>query len=337
MRIFRNVPVCMIAAVMAFGAASLAASLAASPARAAEETTNQGINGVPPDVTPEQLEAVKRMLQTNAEAKRALEARPELKEQIPPEIQKKLEGKEAEGEAAKKPAGPAPQEGPVSLPPYDWKKSVYIGSLFSKRLLASETGTLTHFGHEIFAPRPGGALILENMPVTGDYIVGPGDEIIVKLWGRMEGAYRLTVDRDGKIFVPKIGSLYVAGKTFSELKSFIRSKVSTTAEVSSDISLGQMKGIRVSVVGEARSPGWFNVSSLHTALQALSMAGGFAPSAYKKRVQVERLEGHVAKIVPDADADELEKSGKGFDLSDGDIVRVLPIVAADVNTVTLDW
>jgi protein involved in polysaccharide export with SLBB domain len=180
-----------------------------------------------------------------------------------------------------------------------------------------------------------------------------------------------------------------------------------------------MKGIRVSVVGEVQSPGWFNVSSLHTALQALSMAGGvkdigslrririhrggkeveeidlydfllkgdsrsdirllqadtifvpvvgklvaiagevrrpaiyelrqekalldlvkmaggFAPSAYKQRVQVERLEGHIAKIVLDANADELEKSGKGFDLSDGDIVRVLPIVYADINAVTLE-
>jgi protein involved in polysaccharide export with SLBB domain len=84
----------------------------------------------------------------------------------------------------------------------------------------------------------------------------------------------MTVDRDGKIFFPKFGALYVAGKTFSELKSYLRSKVSTIAEVSSDVTLGQMKGIRVSLIGEVRLPGWHNVSSLHTALQLLSMAGG---------------------------------------------------------------
>jgi polysaccharide export outer membrane protein len=238
------------------------------------------------------------------------------------------------------------------------------------------------------------------------------------MWGRVEGIQRMTVDRDGKIFFPKFGSLYVAGKTFSELKSYLNAKVSTIAEVSSDVTLGQMKGIRVSVIGEVRLPGWYNVSSLHTALQVLAMAGGvkdigslrrievrrggklaetidlydfllkgdtgsdtrllsgdtifvpvvgklaaltgevrrpaiyelgkektvldlirmaggFTPSAFKRRVQVERLENYDAKIVLDVDADDLEKSGKAFALSDGDIVRVLPIVKADINAVTL--
>jgi protein involved in polysaccharide export with SLBB domain len=122
--------------------------------------------------------------------------------------------------------------------------------------------------------------LLRNVPVlrfgapAPDYVVGPGDEIVVKMWGRVEGIQRMTVDRDGTIFFPKFGALYVAGKTFSELKSYLRSKVSTIAEVSSDVTLGQMKGIRVSLIGEVRLPGWHNVSSLHTALQLLSMAGG---------------------------------------------------------------
>ncbi len=397
--------------VLAFGAACLAAS----PARAAEELAPQGLNGVPPDVTPEQIDAVKKMLQANAEAKKALEERRKQAETAK-DLQKKGETKEVE--AAKQAQATKVEPKPVSVF-YDWKSSTYVGNLFLKRLTEEESGKLIHFGHEIFNPTPGTATILENMPVGPGYVVGPGDEIIVKLWGRVEGTHRMVVDRDGKILFPKIGSLYVAGKTFEEMKTFLKAKVSTIAEVSSDVTLGQMKGIRVSVVGEVRSPGWFNVSSLHTALQALSMAGGvkdigslrrilihrggkaveeidlydfllrgdsrsdirllqadtifvpvvgnlaaiagevrrpaiyelrqektlldlvkmaggFAPSAYKKRVQVERLEGHVAKIVLDADADELEKSGKGFDLSDGDIVRVLPIVHADINAVTLE-
>ncbi|MGB3096934.1 MAG: SLBB domain-containing protein, partial [Candidatus Deferrimicrobiaceae bacterium] len=347
---------------------------------------------------------------------------PEIKEQLPPEVKEKLEGKEAEGEAAKEPA--APEGAPSSFPGYDWRKSVYVGGLFSSRLHKAEVGTLTHFGHDIFALRPGGAAVLQNIPVSPTYVVGPGDEVVVKLWGRMEGTHRMTVDREGKIYLPKIGSLYVAGKTFSELKSFIRAKVGTTAEVSSDVSIGQLKGIGVSVVGEVRSPGWHNVSSQHTVLQLLFLAGGvkdigslrrielhrptllrggkvveridlydfllkgetradvrllqgdtvfipvvgklialagevrrpaiyelrdekslldlvrmgggFAPTAYKKRVQVERLEGNVAKIVLDVNAEEIEKNDRTFALSDGDIVRVLPIVLADVNAVTLE-
>ena len=395
-------------------------SLLLLPAVCAAQTAAPYSN-LPPGITPQQAEAARKAVQSGApvspEAIKALETRPELKEQIPPELQNKMEGKEAE--AAKKPAAPASPEMPASMQAYDWKTSVYVGSLFSRRLQDNEIKTLTHFGHEVFAPRPGGASIFENMPVTPDYIVGPGDEVVVKLWGRMEGTYRMTVDRDGKIFFPKLGSLYVAGKTFSELRSFLKSKVSSIAEVSSDVSLGQMKGIRVSVVGEVRSPGWYNVSSLHTALQALFLAGGvkdigslrriglhrdgkvvetidlydfllrgdtradtrllqgdtifvpvvgkltaiagevrrpaiyelreekklldlvriaggFAPSAYKKRVQVERFEGHIARIVLDADAEELEKEQTTFELSDGDIVRVLPIVFSDINAVTLE-
>lgn len=376
----------------------------------------------PAGITPQQVDAAKQAIESGAAippgATEALEAHPGLKEKLPPELREKLKEGEKAPEAGGAPsAPPAPEE--AALIPYDWKSSVYVSGLFSKRLHEEELRTLSHFGHAIFAPRPGTASILENMPVSPMYIIGPGDEVVVRLWGRMEGTYRMVVDRDGKIFFPKIGSLYVAGKTFDELKAFLRGKVGNIAEVSSDVSLGQMKGIRVSVVGEVRAPGWYNVSSLHTALQVLSLAGGvkdigslrrielrrggetvetidlydfllrgdsradtrllqgdtifvpvvgtlvalsgevrrpaiyelgkertlrelvemgggFAPAAYKRRVQVERLEGHFATIVLDVDAEDLEKGGASFPLADGDIVRVLPITLADVNAVTLE-
>ena len=126
------------------------------------------------------------------------------------------------------------------------------------------------------------------MPVSAGYVVGPGDEIVVRMWGRVEGTQRMVVDRDGKIFFPKFGSLYVAGKTFEEVKAFLKSKVSTIAEVSSDVGMGQMKGIRVSVMGEVRFPGWYNVSSLHTAIQALSTAGGVKDIGSLRRIRIRR-------------------------------------------------
>ncbi|MDO8739480.1 SLBB domain-containing protein, partial [Candidatus Deferrimicrobium sp.] len=372
-------------------------------------------------------EAAKQAIQSGAplspEAQKALEAHPELKNQLPPDLKQKVEEKLAEKKsgtesAPKTPASDASPESFGLLPAYDWKTSSYVGRLFLGRLPEVEARSLPHFGHDLFAPRAGVAS-LENMPPSADYVVGPGDEIVVKMWGRVEGIQRMTVDRDGKIFFPKFGALYVAGKSFSELKSYLRSKVSTIAEVSSDVTLGQMKGIRVSLIGEVRLPGWYNVSSLHTALQVLAMAGGvkdigtlrrievrrgnrvvetidlydfllkgetgsdtrllsgdtifvpvvgrlaaltgevrrpaiyelgrektvldlirmaggFTPSAFKRRVQVERLENFDARIVLDVDADDLEKSGKAFDLSDGDIVRVLPLVKADANAVFLE-
>ena len=443
-RLLRNVP------VLRFGAASTLAVLIATSALLAlavpvfsadapggtapapAPTTPFGASpggapALPPGVTPQQAEAAKQMIQSGAplppEAQKALEAHPELKNQLPPDVKQKVEEKLGEKKsgaetAAKTPASETSPEAFGLLPAYDWKTSLYVGRLFSSRLLEAEVRALPHFGHDLFAPHAGAAS-LENMPPAPDYVVGPGDEIVVKMWGRVEGIQRMTVDRDGKIFFPKFGALYVAGKTFSELKSYLRSKVSTIAEVSSDVTLGQMKGIRVSLIGEVRLPGWYNVSSLHTALQVLSMAGGvkdigtlrrievrrggkvaetidlydfllkgetgsdtrllsgdtifvpvvgrlaaltgevrrpaiyelgrektvldligmaggFTPSAFKRRVQVERLESHEAKIVLDLDAEELEKSGKAFDLSDGDIVRVLPILIADVNAVNLE-
>lgn len=430
-RVLRNVPVLMVLLLAvapplyAQATPRFAQAQAPAPPSAAHGVllAQAGSPALPPGVTPQQAEAAMQAVQAGAplppEAQKALEAHPELKEQLPPEIRKKLEEEQKkEEEESRKKAAPPPSER-AAISGYDWRASIYVGGLFSKRLHEGEVATLSHFGHEVFAPRPGAAATLENMPVTPDYIVGPGDEVIVRLWGRMEGTHRMVIDRDGKIFFPKIGSLYVAGKSFSELKTFLKSKVGTIAEVSSDIALGQLKGIRVSVIGEVRSPGWYNVSSLHTAVQVLYLAGGikdigslrrieirragavlgsidlydfllkgetgadirllqgdtifvpvvgklvalagevrrpaiyelkdektlldlvrmgggFAPTAYKRRVQVERLEGHFAKIVLDVDAEELEQDGSTFSLSDGDIVRVLPIVLADINTVTLE-
>ncbi|HZW37225.1 MAG TPA: SLBB domain-containing protein, partial [Candidatus Deferrimicrobiaceae bacterium] len=377
----------------------------------------QGLQDLPPGITPQQVELWRELVMSGKElppeAKMLLEARPDLKERLPADLRLKLEAREAVG----KPALVAPPDAPVSLPPYDWKTSTYVGGLFSGRLQDNEKN-LPHFGHDIFYSRLDGISLIENIPAAPGYVIGPGDEVVVKLWGRAEGTYRMTVDRDGKIFLPKFGSLYVAGKTYAELKSFLQAKTSSIAEASSDVSLGQMKGISISVVGEVQSPGWYNISSAHTALQALSlaggmkdigslrnikilrgdrvvgeidlydlllqgksrgdvrllqgdtifvpvvgklvalsgevrrpaiyelqdektllalirMAGGFAPSAYKQRVQVERLEGHISKIVLDTDAEKLEKKQGGFEIADGDIVRVLSIVGTEQNAVTL--
>ena len=378
---------------------------------------------LPAGLSPEQADMIRKMLQTNAEARKALEAAQQQKGQAAQQMKKAAE---AEAEATKKELAAKPEgaaaaaKAELAAPVrYDWRTSAYVGPLFANRLTPQERDSLTHFGHELFAPTPGAALLLENIPVAPGYIVGPGDEIVVKMWGRVEGTQRMVVDRDGKIFLPKFGSLYVAGKTFEEMRAFLKAKVSTIAEVSSDVALGQMKGIRVSVVGEVRAPGWYNVSSLHTALQALSIAGGmkdigsmrririlragqvvreidlyefllsgdtradirllqgdvifvpvvgkltaiagevrrpaiyelrdekslldlvrvaggFAPSAFKQRVQVERLEGNIARIVLDTNAENLEAGMQPFPLSDGDIVRVLPIVLADENVVTVE-
>ncbi|MGZ9138118.1 MAG: polysaccharide biosynthesis/export family protein, partial [Candidatus Deferrimicrobiaceae bacterium] len=275
-RLLRNVPVLRFGAgsTLAVLIATAALAITAAPAflpapvLAAEAPGGGGAApqamALPADITPLQAEALKQAILSGApippEVQKLLDSRPDLKGRFPQDLREKPDPKERE-KAADRKAGLPPAASPEAPARYDWRSSIYVANLFSKRLHDAEVRTLGHFGHELFAPRPGGAVTLENMPVSPDYIVGPGDEVIVKMWGRVEGTQRMVVDRDGKIFFPKIGSLYVAGKTFAELKSFLKSKVSTIAEVSSDVALGEMKGIRVSVVGEAIAPGWYNVSS----------------------------------------------------------------------------
>ena len=376
----------------------------------------------PEGASPESIESARQLLQSGAtippEAKAYLEAHPELKEQLIQGAKKKAEGESAD--KLKTMAGPGKVATEAPPPPrYEWQSSNYLKSLFGSRLSPAESATLSHFGHELFQPRTGGAAVLEDMPVSAGYVVGPGDQIVVKTWGRLEGTTRMTVDRDGRIFYPKIGSLDVAGKTFADVKGLLQERISKMAEVQSEVSLGELKASRVSVVGEVGAAGWYNVSSLHTALQALylaggvkdigsmrrielrrggkvasridlydllrqgdshadlrllqgdtifvpvvgrsivvsgdvrrpaiyelaeesslaaaiQLAGGFSASAFTRRVQVERLDAHQARIVLDLDTAQLEKASKGFALQDGDIVRVLPIVDADENVVVLE-
>ena len=417
-RTLRNLPARLLALLLAVALVFPAPALAADPPGGSPSPD------LPPGISPEQAELVRKLLQTEPEARKALEDAQRRKEK---EAQRGTRAAgEAEADAARKEQAVRPEAAAAAAPAepgsalrYDWRKSPYVGNLFAKRITDNEAASLPHFGHELFTPSPGAAQSLENIPVSGGYIVGPGDEIVVKMWGRVEGTQRMVVDRDGKIFFPKFGSLYVAGKTFEEMKSFLKAKVSTIAEVSSDVAMGQLRGIRVSVVGEVRTPGWYNVSSLHTALQVLSaaggmkdigsmrsvkinrggrtvdeidlyefllkgeargdlrmlqddvifvpvvgtlvavvgevrrpaiyelkrektlldvirLAGGFAPAAWKRQVQVERLEGNTARIVLDTDADQLERGQTAFALADGDVVRVFPIVLADENVVTLE-
>jgi polysaccharide export outer membrane protein len=148
---------------------------------------------------------------------------------------------------------------------------------------------LKQFGYSLFRDPPSTFAPLDNVPVGPDYLVGPGDEIRISIWGKIDANVSLIVDRDGSIAIPKVGTVGVAGLSFRELKEFLRqefSKYYTGFEM--NVSLGALRSITVYVVGNARTPGAYAVSSLSTLVNALFVSGGPSKSGSMRDIQLKR-------------------------------------------------
>jgi protein involved in polysaccharide export with SLBB domain len=130
---------------------------------------------------------------------------------------------------------------------------------------------------------------LTDVPVPANYVVGPGDEIDLKIWGAVDVAMRLPVDRNGQITVPKVGPITVAGTPSSELDAHLKKQVGrvfNNFELSANI--GRLRSMQIFVVGQARNPGAYTVSSLSTLISALFESGGPAASGSMRAVQLVR-------------------------------------------------
>jgi polysaccharide export outer membrane protein len=144
------------------------------------------------------------------------------------------------------------------------------------------------FGHELFS-RPSSTFApITQLPVSDGYVIGPGDEIKVLMWGRIDAEYSLVVDREGVIQFPKVGPLTVAGLTYQELKELIKRKAESITGVNVDISMGKLRTIQVFLLGEVKSPGVYTVSSLATMSNALLASGGPTALGSLRQVQLKR-------------------------------------------------
>ncbi len=148
---------------------------------------------------------------------------------------------------------------------------------------------IRQFGYELFDGPPATFAPVDGVPVGPDYVVGPGDELRVAVWGTVEGQWNVVVDRDGNITLPRLGVLGVTGLTFGELKELLRREFSryyTGFEM--NLSMGALRTIRVYVVGNARRPGAYTVSGLSTLVNALFEAGGPSKTGTLRDIQVKR-------------------------------------------------
>ena len=156
--------------------------------------------------------------------------------------------------------------------PYADVPSLY--DLYSQ--YSRQPAQLQRFGMDIFENGTGNFDQLPmDLPAGPDYVLGPGDGVNIDLWGSVSQRLHRAVDREGRLSLPEIGSLQVAGHTLGDVQQMIQTALRTQfRELEADVSLDRVRAVRVYVVGDVQRPGAYDVSSLSTPLNALYQAGG---------------------------------------------------------------
>jgi protein involved in polysaccharide export with SLBB domain len=184
---------------------------------------------------------------------------------------------------------------------------------------------LKQFGYSFFYQPPASFLPVQAVPVGPDYIIGPGDTIKIIIWGSVQGEYRLTVDRNGQVDIPKVGVVHVSGLTFKQLREVLdREFTRQYNNFQMNVTLDNLRTIQVYVVGQARFPGSYAVSSLSTLVSALFASGGPNKSGSMRHIQVRRG----GKVVTHFDMYDFFLRGdksKDIRLQSEDVIFIPPI------------
>lgn len=195
------------------------------------------------------------------------------------------------------------------------------------RLPLKKTGVegLKPFGYDLFDRSPSTFAPVTNVPVPADYIIGPGDELNVQLYGNQNRDLRLFVQRDGRVNFPELGPINVGGQLFSAVKSNIESRISRQMiGVRGSVSMGDTRSIRVFVLGEARHPGSYTISGLGTVTSALYAAGGVRTIGSLRRIELKRQ----GALVRELDLYDLLIRGDTTNdtkLLQGDVIFIPPV------------
>lgn len=204
--------------------------------------------------------------------------------------------------------------------------------------VAQSTGQfLPMFGYDLFRKSPKTFAPVNQIPVTPDYTIGPGDELLVRVWGQVEANQNVVVDRNGMITLPKVGPISVVGVRYQNLQAHIKAAISRTFQnFELDVSLGKLRSVQVFVVGQAARPGNYTVSSLSTLVNALFASGGPSARGSMRHIQLKRS----GKVITEFDMYDLLLKGdksKDVQLLSGDVIYIpnigaMAAVAGSVNT-----
>ncbi len=159
-----------------------------------------------------------------------------------------------------------------------------------QQMVADSVGrVLPLFGQALFNQPPSTFAPIDRLQVSDDYIIGPGDELQVRIWGQVEADLRVTVDRSGQIYIPQVGEISVAGIHYGDLEQRLKREISKVFKnFNLTTSMGRLRSIQVVVVGDARYPGTYTISSLSTLVNAIFASGGPAPQGSLRHIQVRR-------------------------------------------------
>ena len=194
-----------------------------------------------------------------------------------------------------------------------------------QRFVGSTIGqVLPIYGASLFASVPSTFAPLDMTPVPPDYVLGPGDELRIRVWGQVNFQSNVRVDRSGEIFLPQVGPVHVAEMPFSALNAHLRGavgRVYRNFDLTADV--GQIRSVQVYVAGAARRPGVYTVSALSSLVDALFASGGPTVQGSMRQIQLRRG----SAVVTEFDLYGLLIHGdksKDVKLQSGDVIFIPP-------------
>lgn len=192
-----------------------------------------------------------------------------------------------------------------------------------QRFIQSSSGQmLPIYGAWLFERIPSTFAPLDQVPVKQDYTLGPGDQIDVQVWGQINFSQLLTIDRSGNVFLPQVGRISLAALPFGQVQDAVRSaigRVYKNFEV--NVNMGRLRSIQIFIVGQARRPGTYTVSSLSTLVNALFASGGPSSRGSMRGIQLKRND----KLITTFDLYDLLLRGdksKDVSLQAGDVIFI---------------
>jgi protein involved in polysaccharide export with SLBB domain len=193
-------------------------------------------------------------------------------------------------------------------------------------LVAGSIGRIVPvYGADLFSNVPDTFAPVQHLPVTPDYVVGPGDELLIRTWGQVTQNLHLTVDRSGSVYIPQVGEFRVAGMQFKQLQGFLKARFDRMyRNYDLNVNLGQLRSIQVFVTGESRRSGSYTISSLSTLVNAVFACGGPGPHGSLRHILLKRN----GALIADFDLYDLLLKGdqsKDVNLETGDVIYFSPV------------